>query len=116
MGYANHAYRQKPPCWGEEEAFNPDGDAECSGCAFQHSCRSEIMRSNDRPSVYRPRVVKREQQFRRRDDNDVEGEHEAGIVEENETALQRFMKDGAAGAMRGMFYEFYQFWKRYRIP
>lgn len=114
MGYARHV--EKPPCWGEETAFDPDGDAECNGCAFQHSCRSQIIQSNDRPRVYRPRPVHRKPQFRKHDDSDMEGEHESGIVEENESALHRFVKDGAAGAARGMFYEFYQFWKRYRIP
>ena len=123
MAYADNVRStSKPVCWGDPKAFDPERDEECSGCRFQHSCRQEVARderswSYSPPSRSRPMAPRRSAvRVQRSDDADVEGEHESGIVEQGETALQRFVKDGASGAMRGMFYEFYQFWKRYRIP
>lgn len=121
MSYADHVgTTSRPSCWGDERAFDPDGDEECAGCRFQHSCRAEIDRGY-RGRTSRPfnrSVPIPGSNYRRstRDDDDVASDYEGGIVGEHETAAQRFIKDGAAGAMRGMFYEFYRFWKRYRIP
>jgi hypothetical protein len=40
---------------------------------------------------------------------------DSGVVGEHESPVDRFFKDAAAGALRGMFYEMYSFWKRFRI-
>jgi len=45
----------------------------------------------------------------------VAGKHEAGQVEANERPIERFLKDSASGALRGMFYEMYSFWRSYRF-
>jgi len=39
----------------------------------------------------------------------------SGIVGPDEKPVERFFKDATGGALRGMFYEMYQFWKNYRI-
>jgi hypothetical protein len=41
--------------------------------------------------------------------------YECGMVEENESPFQRFLKDAAGGAMRGSFLAGYEFWCNYRI-
>ena len=122
MSYADHVRTtQRPQCWGNEHNYDPDGDEECAGCRFQHSCRAEINREGS-PAVtgYRP-AYRRPQQAqapaRRHDeDSDVRSNFDEDIVPEGERPLERFVKDAAGGAMRGMFFEMYQFWKRYRIP
>lgn len=123
MGYQDHlrSSAEKPPCWGNERAFDPEGDDECRGCRFQHSCRSEIMAQNRGASVSGYGSARRYGRTgyvpRRNDDDDMEdAEYEIGEVGENETALQRFGKDAVAGGLRGAFYSMWQFWKRYRIP
>ena len=39
----------------------------------------------------------------------------SGEVESNEQPWERFLKDALGGALRGMFKEMYEFWRRYRI-
>jgi hypothetical protein len=39
----------------------------------------------------------------------------AEVVPEDQSPWERFAKDGATGALRGMFGEFYSFFRRYRI-
>jgi hypothetical protein len=46
----------------------------------------------------------------------VEIAHKGELVSKDESAFDRFFKDAAAGALRGCFYEMYEFWRRYRIP
>ena len=68
-------------------------------------------------SGYRPAYRRPQQPARRRDeDSDVRADFDDEIVPEGERPVERFVKDAAGGAMRGMFYEMYMFWKRYRIP
>jgi hypothetical protein len=119
MSYADRvSSAQKPVCFGNANTFDPH-DEECETCRFQHSCRADINRGrrSDSVSYSEPRRWdrSRSRRYRDDDDHDVEAEYESGIVGEHERPIERFLKDGAAGGLRGMFYEFYQFWKKYRI-
>lgn len=49
------------------------------------------------------------------DRDDLSSEHDPNLVGEHETPLERFMKDAVSGALRGLFREMYEFWRRYRI-
>jgi len=108
--YLRSTAAQKPNCWGNERTFDPNDD-ECSGCRFRHSCAAAIERGNhvERGSSVPTRVSSR------KDDGGVVGKYEGGQVEAHEKPVERFLKDAAAGALRGMFYEMYSFWRSYRI-
>lgn len=122
MSYADHVQQsRRPPCWGEEDQFDPDNDEECAGCRFQHSCRAEINQGGRvrgyRPSYGRPRSVSVRRN--KHEDEDVQAEHEEDgpvVLQREESVTSRFFKDVAMGAARGAAYELYRFTKRYRIP
>lgn len=66
-----------------------------------------MNRSSSR-TYYRPR-------YRDDGDDDVRSDYQSGVVGPDERPIERFAKDATAGALRGMFYEMYQFWKRFRF-
>lgn len=114
MSYAEYirsTQAQKPNCWGNERTFDPS-DSECSGCRFRHSCAANIERQ-DRTERGGSTVPVRTSG--RRDDGGVVGKYEGGQVEAHEKPIERFLKDAAAGALRGAFFEMYNFWRNYRI-
>ena len=110
--YMNADQSQKPSCWGNERSYDAR-DQECGGCRFKHSCAASIERENrsDRGSSISPSP----QRFSRSREDGVAGKYEAGQVEPNERPIERFLKDTAAGAIRGCFYEAYSFWRVYRF-
>lgn len=55
----------------------------------------------------------RNDRFERNDD--LAASYDNSFVGEHETPLERFVKDATAGALRGLFREMYEFWRRYRI-
>lgn len=125
MGYADRV-ADKPGCWGDERSCDPDHDPECASCRFQHSCRDEVDRSSRVPPInryrpnYRPTSFRSDYRDERRsykspDDRPLASSHESGMVGEHETAFQRFVKDSAAGGLRGAFYEAYQFFTKFRF-
>ena len=122
MGYADRVRESsKPNCWGNPNAYDP-ADAECQGCAYKHSCRNEADRSNDIRSSH-INVRRRTHSRPRYERYGEEEERDPITVSPNDTvtstkerAVDRFFKDATGGAMRGMFYEMYKFWTKYRIP
>jgi hypothetical protein len=107
---------QRPNCWGNPNAYD-QYDPECSGCRYQHSCRSEV--ENEEQPVSIPVRRHGSRSYSRSDDRPrggVEVSKKGELVSEGESAFDRFFKDAAAGALRGCFYEMYEFWRRYRIP
>lgn len=117
MGYMDNLRSargsQRPNCWGNPNAYDPY-DQECSGCRYQHSCRSEVDNEERPVSVPVSRTRRRTVDDRPR--GGVEVTHKGELVTKDESAFDRFFKDAAAGALRGCFYEMYEFWRRYRIP
>lgn len=111
MSYAD-LRENRPACYGSG-SYN-ENDSECASCRVQHACRGYSNRSNT-PN-YRRQTPRSYIQDDVDDRNEtVEGDHEGGIVEKGERPIERFVKDAAAGGLRGMFYEMYRFWKYYRI-
>ena len=108
--YLRASQSQKPSCWGNERSFDPS-DAECSGCRFRHSCAASIERENRGYSGSSSSTIR----VNRSRDDGVAGKYEAAQVEQHEKPIERFLKDSAAGALRGMFYEMYSFWRNYRF-
>lgn len=114
MGYGDRvASSSKPGCWATD-AFDPT-DVECESCRWQHSCRQNQDSYRAPVSVRRPSSSYTPRRNSRNDDSDVSSSWESGVVGEHEKPIERFLKDASAGAMRGMFYEMYSFWKRFRI-
>ena len=126
--YADYVKQQKPPCWGRDATYDPN-DEECRGCRFEHSCRSKIQ-TEERHAGPFPRtsnIPVRNREYDRREDRDdmaapvpYKGNFidkaNAEVVPEGQSPFERIAKDGATGALRGMFGEFYSFFRRYRIP
>lgn len=120
MSYSDrvNSNSSRPACWGERDQYDPD-DSECQDCRYFHSCRGEVERSGNRrrsrpSSSSSSSSSRRERRPASRDVEDVK--YERGEVKEGETAFARFGKDALGGALRGSFYEMYEFWRRYRIP
>lgn len=124
--YAEYLKQQRPPCWGRATAYDPN-DEECRGCRYEHSCRSKIQtedRSYAGSSFPRTNVPIRTNKEERDTDIAAPVEYKANFIEkanaevvpEGQSPAERFIKDGATGALRGLFGEFYSFFKRYRIP
>jgi len=121
MAYGDHVKirtspSEKPTCWGNPNTYDPN-DFECQGCMHQHSCRSYSDRG-ERPTAVRPAVSNSNpyrRTYRRGDDDGVSSNYESGIVEEGEKPVERFAKDCAAGALRGLFYEAWQFFRNFRF-
>lgn len=113
MSYADRiASNSKPACWGSDSYDITD--VECESCRWQHSCRQEQSSYRSSVSIRRPSSTSYTPR-RSRDERDVASSWKSGAVGENEKPIERFLKDAVAGAMRGMFYEMYSFWKEFRI-
>jgi len=114
--YLRSTAAQKPNCWGNERSFDPS-DSECSGCRFRHSCAASIERESraERGSSSSGSGTSIRVTGSGRRDDGVVGRYEGGQVEEHEKPIERFLKDAAAGALRGTFWEMYSFWRSYRI-
>jgi hypothetical protein len=67
----------------------------------------------------RPTVINRgpSRRYRRYNDDDdgLSSSYDSGIVEDGERAIERFAKDCAGGALRGLFYEAWQFFRNFRF-
>ena len=130
MGYHDRVYGQmdsSPPCYGRQSTYDPN-DPECQDCRWLHSCREEV--DGGRGQTYRrpyrasPRARQREESsgvesvnFDRSKPIEVEVmEKKDKLAKKPQGAGERFFKDAVGGALRGAFYEMYEFWKRYRIP
>jgi hypothetical protein len=111
---------ERPHCWGNSNTFSME-DFECQGCRYQHSCRAEVAAGggSSRSVHIRPTVINRGtsyRKYRRNDDDDgLSSSYESGIVEDGERAIERFAKDCAGGALRGLFYEAWQFFRNFRF-
>ena len=93
-------------------------DEECRGCRWQHTCRTEVDRKESTSRVYDSPVRRNYRgsyRSRYNQDEDVASVHESGVIEEGEKPIERFAKDAAAGALRGMFYEMWQFMRNFRF-
>jgi len=119
LAYGDHirtSSDEKPTCWGNANTYDPN-DFECQGCRWQHSCRSAADRG-DRPVSIRPTIASGNsfrRSYRRNEDDGVSANYETGIVEDGERPVERFAKDCAAGALRGLFYEAWQFFRNFRF-
>ena len=129
--YADYVKQQRPTCWGRESTYDSN-DEECRGCRFEHSCRSKIQTDGRQHESTFPRTTSipirnRDYDRGRRDDKDdmaapvpYKGNFidraNAEVVPEGQSPFERMAKDGATGALRGLFGEFYSFFRRYRIP
>lgn len=122
MAYQDHirsSSGQRPHCWGNSSTFSEE-DFECQGCMYQHSCRAEVTNGGRRSVHIRPSVVNRgttSRRYRRHydDDDGLSSSYDSGIVEDDERAIERFAKDCAGGALRGLFYEAWQFFRNFRF-
>jgi len=115
--HINSSVDDKPTCWGHPNTFDPN-DLECQGCRWQHSCRAAVSRDG------RPNVINTSRTYRsapsnstrnRYDDGSMSSNYESGIVSEGERPIERFAKDCASGALRGLFYEAWQFFRNFRF-
>ena len=119
MGYEDHLRNvqpTKPACWGQESCYNPN-DTECVECRFKHSCAAAVERSTGHTQsipVYTAQPI-RPVSPPVYNAEPLSTRIEAGYVSPQESATSRFFKDALTGALRGMFYEMYCFWKNFRI-
>ena len=126
--YADYVKQVKPPCWGREATYDPD-DKECRGCRVEHSCRAKIQLEGQHgvfPRTTSIPVRHTDYDHRREDRDDLAApvpykgnfidKANADIVPDGQSPVERILKDGATGALRGLFGEFYSFFRRYRIP
>jgi hypothetical protein len=121
LRYADRHPREEkvPECFGRDAYFDPKC-SECRRCHLEYECRDEIHSRKGTPipvrrvenTTYAPtpgRVISNMPSRRGPDDRT-----HAGIIQENETAFERFMKDCLTGACRGFFEEgsdFFRFWR-----
>jgi len=127
--YQEFMRRERPQCWGVL-AEHDDESEECRGCVFERSCRSKIQDNiRSRSSSYStssPRVVPIRGGDSGQHDSEIGApmdykgnfieQRNAEIIPRGQSPTERLLKDGATGALRGMFGEFYNFFKHYRIP
>lgn len=121
MPYQDHirnSVDDKPTCWGHPNTYDQN-DFECQGCRWQHSCRAAVGREG-RPVVIntsRPtyRSGMSNNNRNRCDDGGMSASYESGVVSEGERPIERFAKDCASGALRGLFYEAWQFFRNFRF-
>lgn len=104
-----------PECYAREAYYDPKC-AECQRCAFAYECRDEVRRKKGSTTIpVRPQTEDRPTSrpyvsMRRGPD---ERTH-AGIIMEDESPFERFMKDCVTGACRGFFEEgsdFFRYWR-----
>jgi hypothetical protein len=98
-----------PECFGRDAYFDPK-TTECQRCDFFNRCSSA---TRGRKGVSIP--VRGVDDKERMPSKGLQGRTHAGIVQEGETAFQRFVKDVVTGAARGASYESYEFWTYFRL-
>jgi hypothetical protein len=113
LRYADRHPRDErvPECYGRGAYFDPKC-SECNRCEFEYGCRDEVRGRQSPPSVRRTEAPSRVHNTPTRRGPD--SRTHAGIVQEGETAFERFMKDCATGACRGFFEEgsdFFRYWR-----
>lgn len=133
MGYAERFnLNETPRCFGHSEYYDDD-DTDCKACKHMHTCRQEVTRQSAaamprvavaytpvRPSVstparptYQPSYASN---YRHSSYPGADmASWEPGPISDKDKPASRFFKDGAAGAARGMFYEFWRFWTVFRL-
>lgn len=133
LGYAERFnLNETPRCFGHSECYDDD-DTDCKACKHMHTCRQEVTRLSAAamPRVasaytpYRPSVSTpiRPTYTPSYSSNYRHGSYpgadmsswEPGPMHDKDPAVKRFFKDGAAGAARGLFYEFWRFWTVFRL-
>ena len=97
---------REPECFGRSAYYNPR-DSDCRRCPFMDDCGDEIRSRRGGPS--------RSSRPSERSTSGIEVQGEAGDVQEEETATNRFFRDCLTGACRGALWEGYQFFKRFRF-
>jgi len=123
MGRYGDRWKQResrvPSCFGRQSQHNSES-GECLDCEYADQCSDEI--ENQRPmrssigrsigsSLGSPLGIPvKESRY-------VEpvGETPTGVIREGESAFERFCKDSLTGACRGMAYEMYRFFCRFRF-
>ena len=133
MGYAERFnLNETPRCFGHSECYDDD-DTDCKACKHMHTCRQEVTRQSAaamprvttsytpfRPSVSTPTRPTYQPSYTSNyrhssyPSADV-ASWEPGPISDKDKPAPRFFKDGAAGAARGMFYEFWRFWTVFRL-
>ena len=133
MGYAERFnLNETPRCFGHSECYDDD-DTDCKACKHMHTCRQEVTRQSAaamprvatsytpfRPSVSTPTRLTYTPSYASNyrhssyPSADV-STWEPGPISDKDKPAPRFFKDGAAGAARGMFYEFWRFWTVFRL-
>jgi len=128
MSYQDHvqATSYRPSCFGRAGNFDPS-DSTCMECKWADECMDRCERDGEQPyrvpvsnyngsryrnysqNTYKPNYT------RPNAPEPEEGVKNTGLVREGERPVDRFVKDAATGALRGMFYEMYQFWKNFRF-
>ena len=106
----NSARSNRPECYGRSQYFSA-GDADCQRCEFFDDCEETVSSPRIRPRSVRinnPRPV-------HKGDGAATTSNESGVIREDETAGQRFVKDCATGACRGAAWEAYQFFCNFRF-
>ena len=101
-----------PDCFGRD-AYYDSRCTDCMRCGYEQDCRDEINHKKGiSVPVERSRTVNKPAQ--RQDRRGPEERTHAGILLEDETPFQRFIKDCATGACRGFFEEgceFFRYWR-----
>jgi len=135
MGYAERFnLNETPRCFGHNECYDDD-DTDCKACKHLHTCRQEVTRQSAaamprvataytpyRPSASAPTPI-RPAYTPSYNSNYRHGSYpsadvptwEPGPMNDKDPAVTRFFKDGAAGAARGLFFEFWRFWTVFRL-
>lgn len=108
---------QTPDCYGREAYFSARDD-DCQRCRFFDSCAQEVrgMRSSTPQTASNRRIPVREQTapmptFR----HGPEGRSHAGIILEDESAIERLARDVLTGMCRGGSWEMYEFFTYFRF-
>lgn len=119
MSYSEQQANRTPPCFGRKSLYCPDSD-ECSNCSYEMQCVDKIDEEQsykqEVPSIQPQKKVPANDHNEFLDySNSLMGNTAAGVVRPGETTLQRFCKDALTGACRGMAFEVYEFFKRFRF-
>ncbi|MFW9801041.1 MAG: hypothetical protein ACFFFC_00190 [Candidatus Thorarchaeota archaeon] len=108
LRYGNRRF-DKPNCYGKENYFN-ENDSDCERCDWCEDCENAVRSKRYGTSIPVNTIRNKE------GPTEVFGSStEAGIIREGETAGQRFVKDCLTGACRGIAWEAYRFFWKFRF-
>jgi hypothetical protein len=96
-------------CFGRS-AYYSSRDHDCQRCDFFEEC-GDAVNGRGRSVPTRIRGSKRRTEGSGVEESDTP----AGVIEEEESGLERFARDCATGACRGAMWEGYQFFVRFRF-